>query len=749
MAKTKKIKFDYRSALSDMTVGWQSCFLFPFWAQVAILPIGALLQNEEPVRKIAVLVFLMSLAFIKFLAEIKSRQIIIGDKYLEFGLRRYEIADLKQIVLPPGVLGLPGQQIRLYFNKDGVEKSFSLSLMILKPEDTERLLEILNRRVSGLVIDSQIEGRLKSLKPLVVDRIPDPNELVLPYRLFGFAKDLPETLKSTYRYWTNEVGPIGTFIVMTPLWLASSMTLFTLLHDYEDTVKNQQFYAFLASCLRFLDTYPQMIWQTFNSSQLLFASAIGVVGIMVIWVLAVFFLFLALKIMISPNRLTINREGIELDFWTDIMSTETDRVNFSDVERVELVGASDSANPEKLEILVTTKPRETPLGPLASVLTLKLSAIRKADREKFLKALEEFAPARATSSEVVEALKVGAENSYTELWLQSLNESSIRKNIQPLCEGDLLQDGRYQIVRRLGIGGEGTAYEAFDRSNLAHGKVERIVLKETIMPPYTDRPQEQESLSRIKKESEILSSLNSPLVVACHGFFLEDRRSYLVLEYIEGENLRELVRKQVVKQQGAIKQEQVIELALIMCDILMVLHDKQIIHRDFTPDNLIYKADSTDKADKTEDSSVGQLKLIDFAVATEDKGGTTGTIVGKHSYVPPEQFRGHAQYRSDIYSMAATMYYLLTGQDPEPITQAKLDHRKDLCPALVELIEAATSQNPEERPESARQFKEMLLNIKTQIANENLNSTSEVDQEPLTIKLGEREKEELRWQNSA
>ncbi|HND07137.1 MAG TPA: serine/threonine-protein kinase, partial [Candidatus Obscuribacter sp.] len=440
---------------------------------------------------------------------------------------------------------------------------------------------------------------------------------------------------------------------------------------------------------------------------------------------------------------TINREGIELDFWTDIMSTETDRVKFSDVEKVELVGASDSANPEKLEILVTTKPRETPLGPLASVLTLKLSAIRKADREKFLKALEEFAPARATSSEVVEALKEGAENSYTELWLQSLNESAIRKNIQPLCEGDLLQEGRYQIVRRLGIGGEGTAYEAFDRSNLAHGKVERIVLKETIMPPYSDRPQEQESLSRIKKESEILSSLNSPLVVACHGFFLEDRRSYLVLEYIEGENLRELVRKQLVKQQGAMEQEQVIELALIMCDILTVLHDNQIIHRDFTPDNLIYKAE------RTNEGSVGQLKLIDFAVATQDKGGTTGTIVGKHSYVPPEQFRGHAQYRSDIYSMAATIYYLLTGQDPEPITQANLDHRKDLCPALVELIKAATSQNPEERPESARQFKEMLLNIKTQIADENQNSTSEVDQEPLKIKIGEREKEELRWQNSA
>ncbi|HNM51235.1 MAG TPA: serine/threonine-protein kinase, partial [Candidatus Obscuribacter sp.] len=433
-------------------------------------------------------------------------------------------------------------------------------------------------------------------------------------------------------------------------------------------------------------------------------------------------------------------------------STETDRVNFSNVEKVELVGASDSANPEKLEILVTTKPWETPLGPLASVLTLKLSAIRKADREKFLKALEEFAPARATSTEVVEALKEGAENSYTELWLQSLNESAIRKNIQPLCEGDLLQEGRYQIVRRLGIGGEGTAYEAFDRSNLAHGKVERIVLKETIMPPYSDRPQEQESLSRIKKESEILSSLNSPLVVACHGFFLEDRRSYLVLEYIEGENLRELVRKQLVKQQGAMKQEQVIELALIMCDILTVLHDKQIIHRDFTPDNLIYKADRADKTNETYETyegPIGQLKLIDFAVATQDKGGTTGTIVGKHSYVPPEQFRGHAQYRSDIYSMAATIYYLLTGQDPEPITQANLEHRKDLCPALVELIKAATSQNPEERPESARQFKEMLLNIKTQIADENQNSTSEVDQEPLKIKIGEREKEELRWQNSA
>jgi serine/threonine-protein kinase len=80
-----------------------------------------------------------------------------------------------------------------------------------------------------------------------------------------------------------------------------------------------------------------------------------------------------------------------------------------------------------------------------------------------------------------------------------------------------------------------------------------------------------------------------------------------------------------------------------------------VVHRDFTPDNLILQRDGT-------------LKLIDFNVAQQVEATVTGTVVGKHAYLPPEQFRGMPASQSDIYACGATLHFLLTGSDPEPIS---------------------------------------------------------------------------------
>jgi serine/threonine-protein kinase len=96
-----------------------------------------------------------------------------------------------------------------------------------------------------------------------------------------------------------------------------------------------------------------------------------------------------------------------------------------------------------------------------------------------------------------------------------------------------------------------------------------------------------------------------------------------------------------------------------MCTILEYLHNltPPVVHRDFTPDNLILRKDGT-------------LKLVDFNVAQQTESTATGTVVGKHAYLPPEQFRGLPTTQSDIYAMGATLYYILTAQDPEPISEA-------------------------------------------------------------------------------
>ncbi len=178
------------------------------------------------------------------------------------------------------------------------------------------------------------------------------------------------------------------------------------------------------------------------------------------------------------------------------------------------------------------------------------------------------------------------------------------------------------------------------------------MLKETIVPAYADRALREQALKGFEKEAKILETLDFDGIVKLKDYFFEDHRGYIGLEHIEGQNLRQLI-----DAQGAVSEETARQLAIQMCQILAYLHERSIIHRDFTPDNLILTGDNT-------------LKLIDFNVAQIQQVGTTGTIAGKHSYLPPEQFRGKATCQSDIYAMGATLQFLVTGKDPEAISQS-------------------------------------------------------------------------------
>ncbi len=123
-----------------------------------------------------------------------------------------------------------------------------------------------------------------------------------------------------------------------------------------------------------------------------------------------------------------------------------------------------------------------------------------------------------------------------------------------------------------------------------------------------------------------MTRLDHPQVVKLEDFFVEDHRAYLVLEHIDGENLREIVLRD-----GPMSEERIKKLGEQMCSILTYLHklSPPLVHRDFTPDNLILHKDGT-------------LKLIDFNDAQQVEYATTGTVVGKQAYLPPEQFRGQA-----------------------------------------------------------------------------------------------------------
>jgi serine/threonine-protein kinase len=170
--------------------------------------------------------------------------------------------------------------------------------------------------------------------------------------------------------------------------------------------------------------------------------------------------------------------------------------------------------------------------------------------------------------------------------------------------------------------------------------------------------------------------LQHPQVVKLFDFFVEDHRGYLVLERITGRSLSQLVARE-----GPRPEVDVVELARQMCNILEYLHGltPPLVHRDFTPDNLIFDDDEI-------------LKLIDFNVACAQNYTTTATVVGKRAYLPPEQFRGKPCTQSDIYAFGGTLYYLLTGEEPEPITTSHpILSRRDVSEELDHLVARATN----------------------------------------------------------
>lgn len=221
-----------------------------------------------------------------------------------------------------------------------------------------------------------------------------------------------------------------------------------------------------------------------------------------------------------------------------------------------------------------------------------------------------------------------------------------------------------------------------------------IVIKEMIIPVYGDENLRRKELDRFDRESRLLSNLDCDHIVKLLDYFIEDHRGYLVMEYIDGDSLVGLISKS-----GALPESKVLELSIQMCATLSYLHglSPPVVHRDFTPDNLILTSD-------------GSLKLIDFNVAQEAKFTTTATVVGKHAYLPPEQFRGKPCPQSDIYALGGTLYFLSTGSEPEPISSAHpILVNENVSEKLDRIVARATEPELKDRYPSIAELQADLL----------------------------------------
>lgn len=229
-------------------------------------------------------------------------------------------------------------------------------------------------------------------------------------------------------------------------------------------------------------------------------------------------------------------------------------------------------------------------------------------------------------------------------------------------------NSRYEIVRRIGGGGMGAVYLAKDR-NL--GDAPRAVKE--MVESHLDPAQHEKAIGDFKRESLLLTSLEHPCIPTIYDYFYDESASrfYLVMKYISGGDLASRMR---AAPGGKLDEKTVTDWGMQVADVLEYLHSrpKAIIYRDLKPANLMI------------DGNTGRVMLIDFGIArwvTQHEKGVTA--VGTMGYAPPELFSGRVEPASDVYSLGATMFHLLTGSDPQDNPLLIFDFSKNPRPRQI------------------------------------------------------------------
>lgn len=272
--------------------------------------------------------------------------------------------------------------------------------------------------------------------------------------------------------------------------------------------------------------------------------------------------------------------------------------------------------------------------------------------------------------------------SYTQLWEEEMNRRFGSTAFVPLQPGHQLQNGRLRVLKQLAFGGLSAIYMA------QLNRTEAVVVKESVIVDAVSSAVTDKAKEIFAREAQLLAKLNHPQIARVRDYFVEQGRHYVVLDYLAGDDL-----KKIVRTRGPQSEEQVLRWALELARILEYLHGQApaVVHRDLTPDNIVL--------------SGNKIVLIDFGAANQLLTTATGTLIGKQSYISPEQFRGSAVPASDIYSLGCTMYFLLTGEDPEPLSTShprSLSARASI--AMDELVASCTEFNTSSRIQSATEL---------------------------------------------
>jgi eukaryotic-like serine/threonine-protein kinase len=262
-----------------------------------------------------------------------------------------------------------------------------------------------------------------------------------------------------------------------------------------------------------------------------------------------------------------------------------------------------------------------------------------------------------------------------------------------------LAGGRYRLERRLGHGGMASVYLARDT------ELDRLVAVKLLAENIAG---DEGLRKRFVREARLAARLSHPNVVGVFDAGENEGRPYIVMEYVEGETLAELLARR-----GRLPAEAARELALQACRGLAHAHNAGLVHRDIKPQNLLLRSDGT-------------LKIADFGIARAIEGTAltqAGTVLGTAAYLSPEQALGEpVSAASDVYSLGAVLYELLTGRPPlEADSLAELaekQQRPSITPVrelaaqvpgdLEALVMRCLARNPTYRPASAGELEREL-----------------------------------------
>jgi serine/threonine protein kinase len=272
-------------------------------------------------------------------------------------------------------------------------------------------------------------------------------------------------------------------------------------------------------------------------------------------------------------------------------------------------------------------------------------------------------------------------------------KSTAEGQLQP---GTVLQS-RYQIVGVLGAGGMGSVYQARD---LRFPNVTKLCAVKEMMNLATEPQMRKTVAQNFEREANILATLDHPAVPEIFDYFSEDNRSFLVMEFVTGKTLEELMEE----SEEFFPEKTVLDWAIQICDVIAYLHShkpKPVIFRDVKPSNIMLDMHE-------------RIRMIDYGIAKTFQAGERGTMIGTEGYSPPEQYRGDAGPASDVYSLGATLHALLTRQDPRlepPFSFAERPIRRvnpDVSPAFEAVVMKSLSYNVDDRFPSAVEMREAL-----------------------------------------